>query len=193
MPKEGFGYRNKEMENVAGWAFENPKTMANVGMCFRAAVTLGVADFLAVIGDVRYSAQHSDTVRAPLSTPTYHYESFEKLSHYCPQNCIIVGVELCKRAVPLQEYKHFPRALYLFGSEAEGLSPQATKSCRHIIKLPSANGVSLNLATAASMVMWDRFTKINKERSQCSTQSSRSYFLPFNWLRQWQRPQLKLK
>lgn len=159
MPKPGFQYEVKENQHFCGIGFENCKTYMNAGIVFRSAVNLGCADFLFTIGAVKYNRPESDVARSTLTLPLWTFTDFKDLFDHQPMNCEIVGVELDDRAEDLVTFKHPKRAIYLFGGEEVGLSPQARKSCRHLVKLPST-GSSINLSSCASMVMWDRILKM---------------------------------
>jgi tRNA(Leu) C34 or U34 (ribose-2'-O)-methylase TrmL len=159
MPKEGFTYRLRDQEYWAGYGIERAKSHLNTGLIARSAVCMGAADFLFTCGSVKYDQPHSDTAKSPRVIPMFPYKDFNDLYEHRPLNCEIVAIELCKRAQPLETFVHPPRALYLFGSEDEGLSPEAMKKSRYVIKLPTS-GTSMNVAMTAAMVMWDRHCKL---------------------------------
>jgi len=71
-----------------------------------------------------------------------------------------VGVELDDKAKSLSEYKHLERCIYLLGAEDNGLSKKALNYCHQLIKIDYQNMVSsLNVSTAGSIIMYDRFNK----------------------------------
>lgn len=140
-----------------GVAVHQPKTEANIGTLWRSATAYGAA-FLATVGR-RYQRQASDTPNSPVHTPLYHYAALDDLLAHLPWSCPLVGVELTEQAVALTEYRHPMRALYLLGAEDDGLSPQVLARCHQVVRIPSATAFSLNVATAGTIVMYDRFTK----------------------------------
>ncbi len=60
-------------------------------------------------------------------------------------------------AIPLAEYDHPDRAVYLLGNEISGLPPQILEQCQSLLKLPGE--YSLNVAVTGSIVMYDRIAK----------------------------------
>lgn len=166
MSKPGFLYTNKLHHRWCGVGIENPKLKQNVGVLFRSAICLGGVDFLFTIGDRYDHKTHADVVQSNKIVPCFNFNSFEELYKNKPNCCETVGVEIDKRSQPLETYQHLPRAIYIFGSEDGGLSKETLKMCRHIIKLPSPIGVSMNLSSAASMVLWDRHLKYHMKDNQ---------------------------
>lgn len=154
-------YRDKKTEKFCGLIVEHPKLEGNVGTLFRTAASLGNVNFLGTIG-CRYKINHSDTVDSPKRMPTFNYEDVDDFLKHLPIHCNLVGVELTPKAVELKDFEHPPRAIYLFGAEDTGLSRKAQKYCRKIVKLPTATGLSMNLSAAGSIVLWDRYIKMNK-------------------------------
>ena len=67
---------------------------------------------------------------------------------------------MTEAAMPLDEFKHPDRAIYLLGNEISGLPSQILKQCQSLIKLPGE--YSLNVAVAGSIVMYDRHNKGNR-------------------------------
>lgn len=157
-------YRNRSLERFCGVAVEAPKLHGNIGVLFRTAATLGNADFLATVGARYDKNNHWDPCDSHRILPTWNFDHFDDLRARLPLCSVLVGVELTRDAVPLADFEHPDRAVYLFGSEDTGLSAQARRSCRHTIKLPSATGTSMNLSSAGSIVLWDRYTKMEAKR-----------------------------
>jgi tRNA (guanosine-2'-O-)-methyltransferase len=69
-----------------------------------------------------------------------------------------VGVELDERAVPLDRYCHPACCVLLLGAEDHGLSRDTLANCHEVVAVPGASRC-LNVATAGSIVMYDRFVK----------------------------------
>lgn len=148
------------MENYCGIVVLHPKLEGNVGTLFRTAVSLGNVDFIGTIG-ARYVINHSDTVSSPKVLPCWHFKDFDDFYNHIPMNCHLVGVELHKKSTKLEKFEHPKRAIYLFGSEDNGISNEILTKCRKKIKLPSETGISMNLSASGSIVMWDRYKQIN--------------------------------
>ena len=146
-----------------GIGIENPKTDTNVGTLWRSAYIMGAA-FVFTIGK-EYKHQGSDTAKSWRHLPLYFYPDFDTFHTSLPYDCHLVGVELHTKSVPLPSFDHPERCVYLLGAEARGISKKALKQCEHIIELPSNKKISLNVATAGSIVMYDREAKSNKKAS----------------------------
>jgi len=159
-------YRNRALENFCGVAVEAPKLHGNIGVLFRTAAVVGNVDFLATVGARYDKNNHWDPSDAHRILPTWHFDHFADLRTRMPLCSVLVGVELTHDAVPLEQFEHPDRAVYLFGSEDAGLSQQARRSCRYTIKLPSATGTSINLSSAGSIVLWDRYVKTRSKHEQ---------------------------
>ncbi|WP_433703623.1 RNA methyltransferase [Prescottella equi] len=142
------------MSGYFGVAVWHPKFEVNVGTLWRSAMTYDAA-FLATIGR-RYEPQASDTCKAPLSLPLHHYADIDDLITHLPKSCPVVGVELSERAIPLTEFAHPVRALYLLGAEDHGLPAAVLERCHHVVQIPTPAAWSLNVSVAGSLVMHDR-------------------------------------
>ncbi len=129
----------------------------NVGTLWRSAYIMG-ASFIFTV-DKKYKKQSADVVVTPSRIPLYHYQHLEDLRTHLPYGCPLVGVELSNDAIMLSEFEHPKRAVYLLGSETNGLSPKTLASCHRVVRLPGA--FSLNVAVAGSIVMHDRISKIS--------------------------------
>lgn len=140
-----------------GVAVHNPKTAANVGSLWRSADVFG-ADYFVTIGS-RYDPQCSDTMSSWKNTPLWRFDDFETLRDALPREAVLVGVEMSPNATPLAQFSHPLRACYLFGSEDNGLPRKVLDLCHHVVVLPGC--VSLNLACAGSIVLYDRIARVS--------------------------------
>lgn len=143
------------MRGYFGIGIFQGKTVENLGTLWRSANLFGAA-FIFTIGR-RYRQQASDTFKTTRHIPLYSYENFDHFLKNRPHDCLLIGVELHKTSVPIREYKHPERAIYLLGSEDNGLSNECIASCNQIIQLPGER--SMNVAVAGSIVMFDRINK----------------------------------
>ena len=134
------------------------KTETNVGTLWRTASLYGAA-FVFTIGR-RYARQSSDTPKTPLHTPLFHFADVGDLLDHLPWSAPLVGVELDPRAVPLPEYRHRERAVYLLGAEDHGLPPDVLDACHDVVQIPSLVPRSMNVAVAGSLVIYDRHTRV---------------------------------
>lgn len=141
-----------------GWfgvGISHGKTLQNLGTLWRTAHVLG-ADFLFTIGH-RYVRHATDTTKAWRSVPLWHFADLEAFRAAMPTDAPLIGVELDQRAVPLAEFKHPERAIYLLGAEDHGLTAAERLACHHIVQLPGE--MSVNVAVAGSVTLFDRVQK----------------------------------
>ena len=60
------------------------------------------------------------------------------------------------------EFEHPHNAVYILGSEDAGLPPSILSACHEVVSIPSERYSSYNVASAGSIVLYDRLAK--KER-----------------------------
>ena len=144
-----------------GIGIENPKNKDNVGTLWRSAYSLG-ASFIFTIGD-RIRKQCSDTLKSHRHIPYTRYRTFESFYSSMPYDCILVGVENDENALPIYNYTHPKRCVYLLGAEDHGLSKLAMQKVNHTVILPGK--FCLNVSVAGSLIMYDRLGKRQRERS----------------------------
>lgn len=144
------------MSGYFGIGIENTKTPMNVGTLWRSASLMG-ASFIFTIGK-RYKRQPSDTMKTWRSIPLYHYLTFDDFYRSIPYDCMLIGVELDEKAIQIKEFSHPKRCVYLLGAEDHGLTSEARRRCHGLVQLPGT--LSMNVAVAGSIVMFDRDQKI---------------------------------
>lgn len=146
-------------DNVVGYSaigIFNPKTDHNIGTLWRSAYILGAA-YIFTVGK-RYKKQASDVTKTWARIPYFHYDTLEDLCNNIPYDCHLIGVELTDEALFLKDFDHPKRAIYLLGSEDQGLPESVLKKCRKTIRLPGNS--SLNVAVTGSIIMYDRAAKL---------------------------------
>ena len=74
-----------------------------------------------------------------------------------PQGATWVAVEM--GGTPLDEFVHPSNAVYLLGSEDWGLPASVLQACHSVVSLTSERFASYNVATAGSILMYDRVAK----------------------------------
>ena len=131
------------------------KTETNIGTLWRSAAILG-ADFIFTIGR-RYKQQCSNTMKAPRHIPLYNYKDYDDFFAHVPYDCPVVAVELSDNSIPLKKYVHPERCIYLLGAEDYGLPESVLNRCRETVQL--IGNYCMNVATAGSIVMYDRAVK----------------------------------
>ena len=142
-----------------GIGIQNGKTPENLGVLWRSAQNLG-ASFIFTIGN-RYAKQASDTHNAVKSMPYFHYDTFNDFFKNLPKGARLVAVEKTEKAEQLASFKHPRRCVYLLGAEDHGLSKEAIEKAHFLVQFKSH--LSLNVAVAGSIVMYDR--QLHKSRS----------------------------
>lgn len=143
------------MRGYFGIGIYHGKTEENIGTLWRSANIFG-ADFIFTIGK-RYSNQCSDTMKTPRHIPLFHYTDWNDFFAHVPYDCPVVAVELDDRSIPIQNYIHRERCIYLLGAEDHGIPEEILTGCSEIVQLPG--DVCLNVSTAGSIVMFDRISK----------------------------------
>ena len=143
---------------------ENTKNGMNLGTLWRSAFLFKAA-YIFTIGH-RYRIQASDTVKAYRNIPLYMFDTFTDFYKTIPYDCRLIGIELTEEAIEIVNYKHPERCIYLLGAEDNGLSKDALCHCHDILVLPG--DMSMNVASAGSIVMYDRFAKQNKGGVNCN-------------------------
>jgi tRNA G18 (ribose-2'-O)-methylase SpoU len=146
-----------------GIAVYGAKIETNVGTLWRSAFLYDAA-FVGTVGK-RYKYQSSDTPNTANHVPLVHYEDIEDLVSHLPFSCPLVGVELDGRAVPLPQFHHPERAVYLLGAEDNGLPASVMAQCHRVIQIPGERDWSMNVSAAGAIVMYDRFAKSRAARS----------------------------
>lgn len=145
------------MRGYFGIGVWQPKTEVNIGTLWRHAYLYGAA-FMFVIGR-RYSKQCSDTPKAYRHIPLWQFETFDDFSRVPIYDCQLVAIELDKRSILLPRFEHPRRAIYLLGAEDHGLAPQILDRAVHIVQIPTPQPQSMNVASAGTIVMYDRYVK----------------------------------
>lgn len=146
-------------ERYFGIGIYQPKTEHNIGTLWRTAHIFG-ASFIFVIGG-KYTKHASDILKVWSKIPLLQFDTIQAFLDTCPYSCKIVGLELHETAIPIHQYTHPDRAIYLLGSENNGLPKQLIDKCHDLIQLPGAR--SLNVAVAGSITVFDRINKFKLE------------------------------
>lgn len=132
------------------------KTSENYGTLFRTANILG-ADFMFLIG-TRFKKQCTDTTKSYRHIPTFIYKDFEDFNSHRPFGCELVGIELSDEAINLKDFNHPERCAYLLGAEDNGIPKSVLYKCNHLVVLDGE--MSMNVAVAGSIVLYDRISKL---------------------------------
>lgn len=133
-----------------------PMNGVNIGTLWRSAHVFG-ASFIFTVGK-RYKKQHSDTMATPRHVPLYNYLTYQDFKDNIPNGTRLVCVENQGATSYLHHFVHPQQAVYLLGAEDEGL-PKKILDKNMVIQIKSPLDFCLNVATAGSIVMYDRFIK----------------------------------
>jgi len=145
-------------ERYFGIGIYQPKTEENLGSLWRTAYIYG-ASFIFII-DAKYKKKSSDVLKVWSKIPLFQFETIDAFIQTVPYSCKIIGIEMDKRAIPIKEFVHPVRAIYLLGSENNGLTNELKNKCQELIILPGKE--SVNVAVAGSITIFDRINKLGE-------------------------------
>lgn len=128
------------------------KTPENLGTLWRSAYQLGAAGVFTI--GKRYDRQASDTLNTPANIPLRCYPDFASMLAARPFSAVLVAVEM--GGTSLKEFRHPAQAVYILGSEDNGLPADVLSKCQFVVSLDAARRASYNVAVAGSIVMYDR-------------------------------------
>lgn len=141
------------MRGYFGIGVQGISKAGNLGAVMRTAHAFG-ASFVYTVG-----AHHkalgidvTDTSKTVKHLPHYQWDSVEDMR--LPRGCMLVGVELCERAVDMPSFRHPLNACYVLGPEQGSLSPDMQDLCTHIVKIPTK--FCINVSLAAALTLYDR-------------------------------------
>lgn len=154
----------EERDGYFGIGIYGGKNEANQGTLWRSAWQLGAA-FTFTVG-ARFEKTSSDTTKTWTSLPAYSYTDWGAFVTSQPYCATWVAVEM--GGTPLEEFVHPDRAVYVLGSEDNGLPTSVLRACAHHVSLPVAEEgrtTSFNVAVTGSMILYDRLTKRRKKKT----------------------------
>lgn len=146
------------MRGYCGIGIYNCKHEVNLGTLWRSAQSFG-ADFLYTIG-CKYKYQKSDISRASRHIPLFEYNDFDTFYNLIPRGAVLVGVEnnsFHPNRHELVNYEHPQQVVYLLGHEIFGIPTECLRHCHQLVYIPGE--VTLNVATAGSLILYDRIAK----------------------------------
>ena len=127
----------------------------NIASLMRSAYCLD-ASFVFTIGR-KYQRSAADTVNCTQQIPYYHYLTFDEFLKNMPVGYQLVCVENPENAKSLETFRHPRNAIYLLGSEGQGLPKYVLDRKYPVVKVNSKE--CLNVSTTGSIVMYDRQSK----------------------------------
>ncbi|MDR8523359.1 MULTISPECIES: RNA methyltransferase [Shewanella] len=152
----------------------NPKSPTNVGGIMR-AVGCYSADAVYFTGkryelaaSNRTAQYNTDTKRASSSIPLTKVDS---LIEAIEPDVKVVCVDLVEGAIPLPEFEHPEKAIYIFGPEDGTISQQVVNSADAVVYVPTIG--CMNLAASVNVLLYDRLAKSASIASDELIRSSR--------------------
>ena len=106
---------------------------------------------------VRAARFHTDTKDVSRKIPL---TGVSNLLDGVPREMKVVCVELVEGAIPLPEYHHPDKALYIFGPEDGTLSQQVIDKADAVVYVPTIG--CMNLAATVNVVLYDRLSKSSR-------------------------------
>ena len=107
----------------------HPRSSDNLGTLWRSAYQLGAASIFTI--GRPYRQQTSDTQHTAYEIPLRNYPTFEDFLANRPVGAQLIGVEMGGQ--PLSTFVHPERAIYLLGSESNGLPESVLQQCNAVI------------------------------------------------------------
>mgnify|MGYP000483330428 CR=1 FL=1 len=133
---------------------DQPQKSSNVGAVLRAAYCYGVAQINIAGCNARDLRAATNTPKAHRHIPTFIVS--DPLA-YIPHGTQVVAVDLVDGAMPLPNFCHPQRAIYVFGAENDTLSQGVLGRSHHRVMVPTIT--CMNLAAAVNVVLYDRMAK----------------------------------
>lgn len=136
----------------------NPKSPTNVGAVMRASGCYQV-------DEVVYTGRRYD-IAIKFNTDTQDISQkisltkVESLLDDLPDEMKVVCVELVEGAIPLPEYKHPDKALYIFGPEDGTIEQSVIDKADAVVYVPTIG--CMNLGATVNVLLYDRLAKSDK-------------------------------
>lgn len=136
----------------------HPKTETNIGTLIRSAVCFE-ANFVFTIGR-RYRPQAS-AVKTDRHIPVFNYQSYEDFLNAKPVKARIIYIDNYEGAKDLSTFCHPEQAIYMLGAEDHG-TPRKIIGNNIVVSITTSH--CLNVASAGTVILYDRQTKINSKK-----------------------------
>ncbi|MGJ8691963.1 MAG: RNA methyltransferase [Thalassotalea sp.] len=136
-------------------ALTDPKSPSNVGAVMRAAGCYQANEVL--YSGVRYAKAakfQTDTKSVSDKIPLTNVDSFFTDK---PDDVKVICVDLVEGAIPLPEFVHPEKALYIFGPEDGTISQAVVDTADSVVYVPTIG--CMNLAASVNVLLYDRLAK----------------------------------
>lgn len=144
------------MKGYFGIGIEGASKPMNMGNLIRSGHAFGASFIFTVGAHYRVREARSDTSKTQDLVPWYDWDDCAAMA--LPAQCQLVGVELIDDAIDLPSFRHPRRAAYVMGPERGLLSSDMLERCAHVIQIPSA--FCINVQIAGAIVMYDRMISL---------------------------------
>jgi len=155
---------------------DNIRSAPNVGNILRAAEASKCSSVF-LCGSITPAPPHPKVLKTAMGAAAYvpHEvvgSTLEAIRGLKKQNVKIIGVETTSRSIPLWESQFFDnnkfnQTAFVFGNEMIGVDVNCLEECDELIALPT-HGVknSLNVATCASVVVWEALRQLDSVKNK---------------------------
>jgi len=133
-----------------------PIHQENIGTLWRSAYQLGATGIFVIGKWPRIQA--SDTANSRQDIPFRNYPTWDDFLQHRPIGARLIGIEIGGK--PLNRFQHPVQAIYILGSEANGLPEYVQEQCDEVISIDSVRDASYNVAVAGSIVLYHRFLNL---------------------------------
>ncbi len=140
---------------------DNVRSLQNVGAMFRTADAFGIEGvaLCGITGRPPHRELHNAALGAEDSVAwSYYPSSLEAVALYRAEGYKIVALEQCEGSIPLQDFStsQHEKLLVVVGNEVEGVNQEVASTAEVCIEIPQwGTKHSLNVATAAGIVLWE--------------------------------------
>jgi tRNA G18 (ribose-2'-O)-methylase SpoU len=131
-----------------------PVHSENIGTLWRSAYQLGAAGIFVIGKSPR--RQSSDTAKTFREIPLRVFPTWSDFVEHRPIGARIVAIEMGGN--PLSQFNHPMEALYILGSEANGLPQFILEQSDYVLSIETVRSQSFNVAVAGSIVMYHRLS-----------------------------------
>ena len=138
----------------------NPKSPTNVGGimraagCYRADAVFYTGKRYPLAASNGNAQYNTDTKAASEQIPLTGVES---LVDAIAADVTVVCVDLVEGAIPLPEFEHPDKAIYIFGPEDGTISQQVIDRADAVVYVPTVG--CMNLAASVNVLLYDRLAK----------------------------------
>ena len=147
----------------------NPKSASNVASILRACSGFGASSVFYSGNRFGYAKDfNADTQNMRKKIPTI---GIDNLLSAKPKGSQVVVIELVENAIPLPEFEHPENAFYILGPEDGSVPESLIQAADSVVFIPCDH--NLNLGAAANIVLYDRLSKQNYDKSNSGIKHAR--------------------